>query len=87
MTTKSFPLHLDRWILHIRRKVLARHQRSPRPGSVVLLAPHYRDGMELIYNDMRKVLRFVVPDPILADALGCSAVAKECMYVGMHACV
>ena len=31
--------------------------RSPVPGSVVLLAPHYRDGMELIYDDVREVLR------------------------------
>ena len=56
---------------------LERHDRSPVPGSVVLLAPHYRDGMELIYSDMRKVLRFVEPDPISADALGSSAVAED----------
>ena len=71
--------------MHIRRKVLERHQRSPLPGSVVLLAPHYREGMEEIHDDMRKVFRLVEPDPIPDDALGCSAVAKECMYVGMHA--
>ena len=61
------------WILHIRRMVLERHDRSPVPGSVVLLAPHYREGMDLIYEDMRKALRFVVPDPMRADALGSSA--------------
>ena len=71
--------------MHIRRMVLERYNRSPVPGSVVLLAPHYRDGMELIYKDMRKVLRFYLPDPLPADALGSSAVAEECMYVGMHA--
>ena len=61
----------------IRRKVLEQHNRSLVPGSVVLLAPHYRDGMESIYTDMSKVLRRVVPDPIPADALGSSALAED----------
>ena len=74
------------WILHIRRKVLEqKHRPPPVPGKVVLLAPHYKDGMELIHKDMRKVLRYYLPDPLPADALGSSAVAEECMYVGMHA--
>ena len=64
------------WVLTIRRTVLARHDRSPDPGSALLLAPHYKDGMELIYNDISKVLRFV-PDPMPADALGSSAVAED----------
>ena len=74
------------WILHIRRKVLEqKHRAPPVPGKVVLLAPHYKDGMELIHKDMRKVLRYYLPEPLPADALGSSAVEEECMYVGMHA--
>ena len=73
------------WILHIRRTVLKKYNRSPVPGSVTLLAPYYREGMELIYIDMRKVLRYLLPDQMPADALGSSKVEEECMYVGMHA--
>ena len=48
---------LTGWILHIRLAVLAIHDRSPVPGSVTLLAPHYREGMELIYEGVRQVRR------------------------------
>ena len=74
---KSLSLHLDRWVLDIRRRVLAQHDRSPVPGSVTLLGKHYREGMDLIHDDMRKVLRFVEPDPISAEDLGSSAVAED----------
>ena len=41
--------------------------------------------MKKIYEDIRKVLRFVKPRPMLKDALGDGAFTEECMYVGMHA--
>ena len=62
--------------MRIRRKVFARHDRSPIPGSVSLLAPHYREGMEMVYTDMRKVIRFVQPDPMPAAAIGSSDMAQ-----------
>ena len=42
-----------------------------------MLGKHYREGMDLIYDDMRKVHRFVEPDPISAEDLGSSAVAED----------
>ena len=55
------------WIQGIRRAVLDQHNRSPVPGSVTLLAPHYTDGIEKMYSDMAAVIRYVRPDPIEED--------------------
>ena len=70
--------------MDIRRRVLARHDRSPVPGSVTLLAPWYKEGVELMYTDMRKVTRYVASDPmpqeVLADldpSLGSTDAAKD----------
>ena len=52
------------WILELRRATLSQHNRSPVPGSVTLLAPHYKHGMDKMYADIRAVARFVQPDPI-----------------------
>ena len=41
-----------------------------------MLAQHYREGMELIYQGARQVRRRVDPDPISADDRGSSAVAN-----------
>ena len=65
------------WILGIRRKTMARHGRRPVPGLVTLLAPHYRQGMEMLYQDMSKVIRLVQPDMIPANSIGSSAMAQE----------
>ena len=62
--------------MDIRRRVLEKHGRSPVPGSVTLLGKHYREGMDLIHNDMRKVLRKVVPEPIAAESLGGGSLAE-----------
>ena len=55
------------WILRIRREVFERFNRSPVPGSVTLLAPHYKDGVEKMYLDMAAVIRYVRPAPIDED--------------------
>ena len=74
------------WMQAIRRTVFEQNHRPPPvPGRVQLLAPHYRDGMEQIHRQMRKVLRFVKPPEIAAEDLGSADFAQECMYVGMHA--
>ena len=73
---KSLSLHLDRWILDIRRRVLEKHGRSPVPGSVTLLAPYYKEGMDEIHADMRRISRYVVPDPMPEEALGSADMAK-----------
>ena len=54
--------HLDRWILNIRRAVLTGQNRSPVPGSITLLAPHYKEGMERMYASLRRVVGYVQPD-------------------------
>ena len=41
-----------------------------------MLGPHYREGMEMVHTDMRKVIRFVQPDPMRAAAVGSSDVAQ-----------
>ena len=72
-------------MLKIRRTVLTKHGRPPVAGSIELLAPHYKEGMEEIYKDMRKVMRLLEPEPIAVHLLGDSDTAEECMYLGMHA--
>ena len=52
-TGASVPLYARR----LESKAAAIHDRSPVPGSVTLLAPHYREGMELIYEGVRQVRR------------------------------
>lgn len=42
-----------------------------------MLAPHYTDGLEIMYRDLKQVTRFVQPDPMPAEALGSTEVAKE----------
>ena len=75
-----------RWMLATRRTVFEQHDRPPPvPGRFALLAPHYRDGMDLTHSQMRKVIRFVEPVPIAAEDLGSADLAQECMHVGMHA--
>ena len=72
------------WMQANRRTVLEQNHRPPPvPGTVQLLAPHYRDGMEQIYRQMRKVIRFVEPPPIAAEDLGSADFAQECMYVSV----
>ena len=49
----------------------------PEPGSITLLAPRYKEGMERMYSDLARVTRFVKPDPMGAEALGSDELAKE----------
>ena len=55
------------WVLKIRRAVFERYNRSPVPGSVTLLAPHYKEGVDKMHSDMAEVIRFVSPSPIPQD--------------------
>ena len=41
-----------------------------------MLAPYYKEGLELVYGDMRKIVRLVVPDPIPDAAIGSADVAQ-----------
>ena len=47
------------WICNIRRKVLEKNGRSPTPGACDLLGPHYKEALEMMYTDIRAVLRLV----------------------------
>ena len=44
------------WILNIRRQVLTEQNRSLGSGSITLLAPHYKEGMEKMYASLRRVV-------------------------------
>ena len=61
----------------IRRAVFTRHNRSPEPGSITLLAPHNKEGMERMYSDLARAMRLVKPDPMAAEARGSDELAKE----------
>jgi hypothetical protein len=65
------------WILGIRRAVFAQHNRPLVPGSITLLAPHYKEGMERMYSDLARVTRFVKPDSMDAEAIGSAEVAEQ----------
>ena len=65
------------WILGIRRAVCTLHNRSPVPGSITLLAPHYKQGMERMYSDLARATRFVKPEPTDAEDIGSAEVAKQ----------
>jgi hypothetical protein len=51
------------WILGIRRALFMQYDRSPVPGSIMLLAPHYKQGLEGMYSDLALVTRLVTPGP------------------------
>ena len=70
----------------IRRTTLENHGISPVAGEIVLLGSLFKEAMELIYQELRKVMRLVKPEPIKLD-FGDRVFAEECMYVGMHAWV
>ena len=52
------------WILELRRATLTQHDRSPVPGKVTLMAPHYKQGVEKLYADIKAVARLVKPAPL-----------------------
>ena len=42
-----------------------------------MLAPNYKQGMEMMYSDLARVTRFVKPEPIDAEDIGSAEVAKQ----------
>ena len=41
-----------------------------------MLAPYYKEGVEMMHADIRKLTRLVVPDPMPEEAIGSSDMAK-----------
>ena len=54
----------------ILRAVFRQHNRSPEPGSITLLAPHHKDGMDKMHFDLQRATRFVTFAPLGAEILG-----------------
>ena len=50
------------WILTIRRAVFTECNRSLAPGSIALLAPNYKQGLEKMYASLARVTRFIEED-------------------------
>ncbi len=74
------------WVLELRRATLQQFNRSPVSGSITLLAPHYKEGMEKMYADIKRVARYVVPDQITAAGIGDQAVADD-LNKGVFMCL
>jgi multiple sugar transport system permease protein len=50
------------WILTIRRQVFTECHRSHVPGSIALLAPNYKLGLEKMWTSLARVTRFIEDD-------------------------
>ena len=81
------------WVQGIRRKVLAEHDISPVPGKVTLMGKYYKEAQDLMYQDMRKVIRWVQPDRMESEKIGDDKVAEDsrilrCTYThtNIHTC-
>eukprot|EP00974_Lingulodinium_polyedra_P111818 10815165-Lingulodinium_polyedra.AAC.1 len=64
-------------VLGIRRAVLAQHDVSPVPGQITCLAPRYMEGMERMYSDLARVIRYVGPTPFRPEGVGITGFTQE----------
>eukprot|EP00974_Lingulodinium_polyedra_P103331 10005113-Lingulodinium_polyedra.AAC.1 len=64
------------WFWGIRRAVLAQHNVSPFPGQITLLALHYKEGMERMYSDLARAIRYAKPTPFRPEDISSTEFAR-----------